>query len=79
MWRYEHQPELYSQFCSSAYQSGDSILVNYAQSDNAATTRLVGLGADRQPVFELEYANSAGGCNTSWNAVPVPLDDLRFE
>jgi hypothetical protein len=78
VWRFDHQPEISSQFCSSAYQAGDSILVNYAMADNAATTRILGLNASRQVVFELSYANS-GGCNTSWNAVPVPFDQLQFD
>jgi len=40
--------------------------------------RLLGLDADRQVVFDFPYANP-NGCDTSWNAVPVPFDDLRFE
>ena len=79
VWRYDHQPELSSMFCSSAYQAGDSILVNYAMSDNAANARIVGLDANRQPVFELSYANPGGGCATSWNAVPVPFEQLQFD
>ena len=79
VWRFDHQPELSSQFCSSAYQAGDSILVNYAMADDAATARIVGLNANRQVVFELSYANTGGGCATSWNAVPVPFDQLQFD
>jgi len=77
-WRFEHQPALTSQFCSSAYQAGDSILVNYAMADQGATTRVLGLNASRQPAFEISYVNT-GGCNTSWNAVPVPFDQLQFD
>jgi hypothetical protein len=77
-WRFEHQPDLISQFCSSAYQAGDSILVNYAMSDGATTTRLVGLNGSRQVAFEIAYKNT-GGCNTSWNAAPVPFDQLEFD
>ena len=77
-WRFEHQPDLTSQFCSSAYQAGDSILVNYAMADAATTTRVLGLNASRQVAFEISYVNT-GGCNTSWNAVPVPFDRLEFD
>jgi arylsulfate sulfotransferase len=79
VWRFEHQPELYSQFCSSAYQTGQSLLVDYAQSDDGRSARILGLDTNRQVIFEIAYANANGGCNTSWNAVPVPLDALRFE
>ena len=27
-------------------------------------------------VFDIQYDSQ--GCNTSWNAVPVPLDNLTF-
>jgi hypothetical protein len=77
-WRFAHQPDLSTQFCSSAYQAGDSILVNYAQADSGSTVRVLGLDASRQVVFELAYANN-GACNTSWNAVPVPFEQLSFE
>ena len=79
VWRFDHQPELASQFCSSAYQAGDSILVNYAMADDAATARIVGLDANRQVIFELSYANPGGGCATSWNAVPVPFEQLEID
>jgi len=79
VWRFDHQPELSSEFCSSVYQAGSSYLVNDAMADNAATARIVGLDANRQQVFELSYANPGGGCATSWNAVPVPFEQLQFD
>ena len=39
--------------------------------------RLVGLNDQHEVVFDFQY--EARGCNTSWNAVPVPLADMRFE
>ena len=77
-WRFEHQPVLTSQFCSSAYQAGGSILVNFSMADASTTTRVLGLNASHQVAFELSYVNT-GGCNTSWNAVPVPFDQLVFD
>ena len=77
-WRFEHQPDLTSQFCSSAYQAGDSILVTYAMADGGTTTRILGLDGTRQVAFEISYVNT-GGCNTSWNSVPVPFDSLEFD
>lgn len=77
-WRFAHEPDLVSQFCGSAYEAGGSVLVNYAQADSGATVRVVGLDASRNVAFELAYANH-GACNTSWNAVPVPFDQLSFD
>ncbi len=51
----------------------------FNQSDDGRSARILGLDTNRQVVFEIAYANANGGCNTSWNAVPVPLDALRFE
>ena len=77
-WHYDNG--LYSRVCSSAYEGRDqSALVDYAVSDAGVTTRILGLDAAHQPVFDFAYANDSGGCDTSWNTVPVPLDDLRFE
>ncbi len=78
VWRFAHQPDLASEFCSGAYQAGDSILVNYAQADGGSTVRVLGLNSSRQVAFELSYVNT-GACNTSWNAVPVPFDELQFD
>jgi hypothetical protein len=49
-------------------------LVNYAVADNRTHSRRVGLDANHGVVFELEYPTE--GCRTSWNAVPVPLQNL---
>ena len=77
-WRYDHQPELDSDFCSSVYQAGQSLLVDYARASAGATVRVLGLDSSRQVVFDFAFANP-NGCDTSWNAVPVPFDELTFE
>jgi arylsulfate sulfotransferase len=62
--------------CSSAYEAADqSILVDYATASNGTEALLVGLDSSHNVVFEFKYLNS--GCNTSWNAHPIPLDDLK--
>ena len=78
VWRFEHQPDLQSSFCSSSYEVGQTYLVNYAMATGGTTTRLLGLDSNRQVVFDFSYPNP-GGCQTSWNAVPVPFDDLQFQ
>jgi len=77
VWRYQHQPPLDSTYCSSSYEAGGSFLVNYALAENGADVRLIGLDQSRQVVFDISYPTS--GCQTSWNAIPVPFDDLQFQ
>jgi hypothetical protein len=77
-WDFDYGQSLFSAACSSAYEaSGKSILVDYAMANDGRTAHLVGLSADHDVVFDIAYATS--GCNTSWNAVPIPLDNLHFE
>ena len=62
--------------CSSAYEAADqSILVDYAMASNGTEALLVGLDSSHNVVLELKYPTT--GCNTSWNARPIPLDDLK--
>jgi arylsulfate sulfotransferase len=78
VWDYDGGRAIYSAFCSSAYETSDkSTLVDYAVANNASQTLLVGLDPNRTAVFELAYPNY-GGCNTGWNARPVPLDALSI-
>jgi len=78
VWRFAHQPGLTSQFCGSAYEAAGSVLVNYAQADSGANVRVLGLDPSHQVVFDLAFVNH-GACNTSWNAVPVPFEQLSFD
>jgi arylsulfate sulfotransferase len=55
---------------------GESILISYARANERQHARLVGLNSQREVVFDFQY--DARGCNTSWNAVPVPLDNMSF-
>lgn len=41
-----------------------------------AHARLVGLNSRHEVVFDFEYGNR--GCGVSWNAIPVPLEAVRF-
>jgi len=77
VWRYEHQPDLDSTYCSSAYQTGSSYLVDYALASNGTNLRLIGLNQNREVVFDMAFATS--GCQTSWNSISIPFDNLQFE
>lgn len=78
VWDFNDGMALDSDFCGSAYEAGGkSVLVDYAIADRAADARLLGLDANHDVVFEFAYLD-VGGCS-SWNAVPVPLDDMHFQ
>lgn len=78
VWRFDYGQRINASVCSSAYESsGKSILVDFSVADNATHARLVGLNADHQVVFDFQYPNVQ--CNTSWNAIPVPFEQLHFD
>jgi arylsulfate sulfotransferase len=77
VWRFDYDQSLYSDHCSSAYEAGQSILVTYARANARLHARLVGLNSQHEVVFDFQY--DARGCNTAWNAVPIPLDNMSFE
>ena len=70
------QGGIFSGFCSSAYESGDSTLINYAMASGGTRARLVGLDAARAIVFDMQWPNT--GCNTSWNAMPIRFEALSI-
>lgn len=76
--RFDHDENIYSSVCSSVYEApvGGSVLISYAVADSATHARLIGLDESRNVAFDFEYATS--GCNTSWNAQPIPFESMRF-
>jgi arylsulfate sulfotransferase len=77
VWRFDYGQSIYSFVCSSAYEaSGGSVLVDYAVADGDTETRLVGLDAAHNVVFDFEYPTQF--CNTSWNATPIAFDDFSI-
>ncbi len=77
-WNFDNGQAVRSDYCSSAYQSnGTSMLVTYARAQNASIAKLVGLNPAGSIVFDFELPNSVG-CNTAWNAEPVPFESLVF-
>jgi len=79
MWNYRDGEKIFSSVCSSAYQAATdkSLLIDYAVADNATQALLVGLDSSHNVAFEFEYPTFE--CNTSWNARPISLDNLRIE
>ncbi len=75
VWRFDYGKSIYSAICSSVYEAqGKSLLVDYAYADGGTHARLVGLDAGHRVVFDFQYRNQ--GCNTGWNAQPIPFDNL---
>jgi hypothetical protein len=52
------------------------MLVNYAVADGRTKARLVGLDAAHNVSFDFEYITST--CSTSWNAIPIHLENMQF-
>jgi len=78
VWRFDYNQSVYSDHCSSVYESpGQSFLISYARAEAKLKARLVGLNSQHQVVFDFQY--DSHGCDTSWNAVPIPLQNMRFE
>lgn len=77
VWSYDAGQTVYSAYCGSAYESRDqSVLVDYAEANYDTEAILVGLDPSHNVIFKFAYPTSF--CNTSWNARPFPLDDLRI-
>ncbi|WP_172843873.1 aryl-sulfate sulfotransferase [Variovorax sp. HW608] len=76
--RFDDNKSIYSSVCSSAYEApaGASVLVSYAVADNGTHARLIGLDGSQAVAFDFEYPTS--GCNTSWNARPIPFESMHF-
>jgi hypothetical protein len=76
--RFDDAQAVFSPFCSSAYQApaDNAMLVDFAIADQATHAYVIGLGADQQLAFDFRYETT--GCNTSWNAKPIPFEAMRF-
>jgi arylsulfate sulfotransferase len=78
-WRFDYGQSISSLVCSSVYEAPDrSLLVSYAWAELGTKARVVGLNPAREVVFDLQYENNRNGCGTSWNAVPIALDDVNY-
>jgi arylsulfate sulfotransferase len=78
IWNFENGQTIFSSICSSAYKAPeDSLLIDYATADDTTHAILVGLDSTHNVVFEFQYPTE--GCGTSWNAVPIPLENLTID
>jgi hypothetical protein len=78
VWGFDYDQGILSGICSSAYETADgSLLIDYAYVARGEYLRMVGLNSAHQLVFDMQFPNIT--TLTSWNAMPVPLDDIRFD
>jgi hypothetical protein len=76
-WNFDYGQTIYSDICGSAYEASDqSILVDYAVADTRTHARLVGLDPQHNVIFDFQYPTNV--CSTSWNAEPVPLENMQI-
>ena len=73
IWNYTAGQSLYSAFCDSVYEDrSQNYLLCYSQ-----INELIGLDPTGAKVFDYRY-NVVNGCGTSWNAVPIHMENIRF-
>jgi hypothetical protein len=78
VWSYEHNRDLWSDICSSAYQvSQGGYLINYSTAYRHTRAKLVGLDASGNVAFDYEYPTQA--CDTSFNAVVIDFGSLVLD
>ena len=78
VWNFNYGQTIFSPICGSTYESGNSYLVDFATADNFQEARLVGLDANKNVVFDFQYA-SPGFCYAAWNAIPIPMENLQID
>ena len=77
VWNFNYGQSIFSPICGSSYESGNSYLVDFATADNFQEARLVGLDANKNVVFDFQYA-SPGFCYAAWNAIPIQMENLQI-
>ena len=77
IWNYTADRKIYSPYCSSIYEDRPrNYLVDYAV-ETDGTTELVGLDSRGAKAFDYKYTTQAF-CGTSWNALPIHWESLKF-
>lgn len=81
VWGFNYGQSIFSAICGSSYESpGNSYLVDFADASNGTEARLVGLDSNHNVVFDFQYSSTpAGDCNTAWNAIPIPMENLQID
>ena len=73
IFNYNPTPRIDSNICGSFYEdASQSYLIDYA-----TRTYLIGLDSSGNKAFDYQYPNT-GACSTIYNAIPIHLENLRF-
>ena len=76
VWKFDYGQSIYSEICGSIYEaSGNTYLVDFANSDKLTHARLVGLDSSHNVVFDFQY-DQPQPCGAGWNAIPIDLENL---
>jgi hypothetical protein len=78
VWNFNYGESIFTDFCGSVYEAGQSYLVDFANeaSTNNLTARLVGLDSNHNVAFDFRYSQT-GLCGT-WNAIPINFENLEI-
>lgn len=75
VWTYAPEPPIYSDICSSTYETTPgNYLVGYAAAADRTRSRLLAVGSGGQVAFDYEYPTI--GCTTLFIAQPIAFTDL---
>jgi arylsulfate sulfotransferase len=75
---YRHDPDIYSPYCSSAYEDApNNYVIDYTLAGPYIYTGLVGLDADGNLAFEYHY-DELDFCGTAWNAIQIHWEDVQL-
>lgn len=78
VWTYEHNRDLWSNICSSAYQVNQgSYLIAYSSAYEHTRAKLIGLDANGKLAFDYEYPTQV--CDTIFNAVVIDFGALVLQ
>ena len=78
VWTYEHNRDIWSDICSSVYQTRQGgYLIDYATAYGRTRAKLLGLDANGNVAFDYDYPSEL--CNTAWNAVPIDFGGLVLD
>jgi arylsulfate sulfotransferase len=78
VWRFQREPALYSDICSSAYEvTAGKYLVAYAVADGRTHARLTGVDAAGMVAFDFDYPTTL--CDTVFVAQPIDFAALLLK
>lgn len=78
VWTYQNDPAIFSDICSSAYQTTpDNYLVAYSVADKRTHARVMGVDAAGKVAFDFEYP--AEVCATVFIASPIHFEALTLK